>query len=191
MKPVYQENKTFDANDYTVDALPKGEYSGCTFTNCNFSEVNLIGFQFFDCVFNNCNMSNAVMKQTVFREVKMNNCKLMGIRFDECNTFLFSPQFDNCILLYASFYKLKMKGTNFINCNAGEVDFTEADLSQSSFTGTDLALSQFEATNLEGADLRTAINYNINPLANNLKKAKFSWPGLMGLLGHWGIEVDY
>jgi fluoroquinolone resistance protein len=190
MKRVYEEDKTFDTKDYTAHGLPVGEYEGCRFTDCNFSGVDLSGIQFFDCVFNNCNMSNAIMKQTVLREVKLNNCKLLGIRFDECNAFLFSPQFENCVLRYASFYKLKMKATNFINCNAGEVDFTEADLSHASFSGTDLALAQFDATNLENADLRTAFNYNINPSTSNLKKAKFSWPGLMGLLGHLGIEVE-
>ncbi len=190
MKRVYEEDKEFTGKDYSAHGLPVGEYESCTFTNCNFEAVNLTEIHFYDCKFNNCNFSNSILKQTVLRDVLFAHCKLMGIRFDECNGFLFSPSFEGCVLQYSSFYQLKMKGTSFINCNAAEVDFTEADLAESSFNGTNLALAIFDQTHLEKADFRSAINYTIRPSSNYLKKAKFSWPGLTGLLGELGIEVE-
>jgi uncharacterized protein YjbI with pentapeptide repeats len=190
MKRVYEEDKKFNGNDFTVLGLPVGEYEGCYFTDCNFEATDLSDIHFFECHFSNCNFSNAIVKQTVWREVQFTNCKLIGIQFNECNPFLFSPKFEGCMLQYSSFYQLKVKGTAFINCNAAEVDFTEADLTGSTFEGTNLALTTFEQTNLEKADFRRAINYTIRPSVNNIKKAKFSWPGLMGLLGELGIEAE-
>ena len=190
MKRVYEEDQQFSGKDFATHGLPVGEYEGCTFTDCNFEATDLSDIHFFECRFSNCNFSNAVVKKTVLRDVQFINCKLMGIAFHDCNTFLFSPRFESCALQYSSFYQLNMKETSFINCNATEVDFTEADLTGSTFEGTNLALATFEQTHLEKADLRTALHYTIRPSVNHIRKAKFSWPGLTGLLGEMDIEVE-
>ena len=71
-----------------------------------------------------------------------------------------------------------------------EVDFTEADLTESVLDGCDLTGAIFDATNLEKADLRTALHYSIDPQQNRIKKAKFSWPALTGLLDRYQIVID-
>jgi fluoroquinolone resistance protein len=43
---------------------------------------------------------------------------------------------------------------------------------------------------LEKADLRTAYNYSIDPSINKIKKAKFSLPGVVGLLSKYDIEIE-
>jgi len=48
----------------------------------------------------------------------------------------------------------------------------------------------FENTNLQKVDLRSAINYSINPEINQIKKAKFSASGLRGLLEKYDIVVE-
>ena len=98
--------------------------------------------------------------------------------------------FENCLLQYASFYRLKIKQTRFINCNAIETDFTEADATEVVFDNTNLALAIFEQTNLQKTDFRTAMNYQINPSNNIIKQAKFSWPELKGLLSELQIEIE-
>jgi hypothetical protein len=48
----------------------------------------------------------------------------------------------------------------------------------------------FEGTNLEKTDFRSAFNYSLDPEINRMKKARFSLPGVTGLLGKYGIEVE-
>jgi uncharacterized protein YjbI with pentapeptide repeats len=190
MSRGYFQDQVFTDADGSKKPFHIGEYEGCRFNNCNFAGNDLSGFQFFDCTFTGCNLSNTIVKQTVLRNCTFINCKIVGVQFDDCNEFLFEVNFENCVLQYSSFYQVKLKAPKFTACNLMEVDFTEADLSGASFAESNLALAVFEHTVLEKADFRTAVNYHINPAVNKIKKAKFSWPGLMGLLGEMGIEVE-
>jgi uncharacterized protein YjbI with pentapeptide repeats len=98
--------------------------------------------------------------------------------------------FEDCQLNLSSFFKLKLKNTRFIKCSLHEVDFTEADLTSSVFENCDLQRTIFSNTILEKADFRTAFNYSIDPEVNRIKKAKFSLPGVLGLLSKYAIEID-
>ncbi len=118
------------------------------------------------------------------------DCKLLGLRFDTCDNFLISFSFENCILNYASFYKLKIKETKFKNCEIKEVEFVEADLTSSLFDNCNFDRVVFDRTKLEKSDFRTSYNYSIDPEENNIKKAKFSSSGLSGLLDKYNIIVD-
>jgi len=114
----------------------------------------------------------------------------MGLQFATCDDFLFTATFENCILNFSSFYKMKLKKTVYKNCNLSEVDFTEADLSAALFDHCDLAKALFENTILEKTDFRTAYNYSIDPELNKLKKARFSLPGIAGLLDKYDIDIE-
>jgi uncharacterized protein YjbI with pentapeptide repeats len=71
-----------------------------------------------------------------------------------------------------------------------QVDFTEADLSGADFADCDLLQATFDNTILEKADLRTAVNFSIDPERNKLKKAKFTTAGLAGLLDKYNLLID-
>ena len=71
-----------------------------------------------------------------------------------------------------------------------EVDFTECDLTNAVFDNCDLMKSNFDNTILEKADLRTSYNYSIDPEINLIKKAKFSIPGVTGLLDKYDIIIE-
>lgn len=114
----------------------------------------------------------------------------MGIQFQECNSFLLSFRFENCILKLSVFYKLKLKKTGFINCNLQEADFTEADLTSAVFDNCDLHRTLFFGTNLEKADFRSSYNYSLDPERNRIKKARFSRLGIAGLLDKYNIEIE-
>jgi fluoroquinolone resistance protein len=58
------------------------------------------------------------------------------------------------------------------------------------FYNCDLSAAVFENTHLEKADFRTAYNYHLDPESNRLKGAKFSFHGLPGLLGKYGLEIE-
>lgn len=185
----YAEGKTFKKMDYTAEALPKGEYEDCRFIDCEFSGSDLSEVKFVDCSFENSNLSLATLSGTVFRDVHFKDCKMLGMYFEHCNPFGLSMGFENCLLNNTSFYEIKIKRTVFKNCSLQETDFAECDLTGAVFENCDLAGAQFDHTILEKADLRTATNYSIHPESNRIKKAKFSLPGITGLLDQYDIEI--
>ena len=63
-------------------------------------------------------------------------------------------------------------------------------LEQASFNNCNLQGAIFNNTNLKSADLRTAINFNIDPEDNKLLKAKFSRNNIEGLLRKHQIVVE-
>lgn len=168
----------------------EGSYEQCTFIHCNFNSADLSGVRMIDCRFDGCDLSLAKLKNSSLQEVKFVNCKLLGVLFSDCRKFMLDLDFDRCILKLSLFAGLKLKNTRFINCDLQEADFSEADLSGAKFDGSDLLQTIFFHTNLETADFRSAFNYSINPETNRLRKARFSIPGVTGLLDTYGILIE-
>ena len=185
----YIENKTFTKIDFLKEKLSKGEYESCAFVDCSFSQASLSEINFAECTFDNCDFSMAEILGTAFRDARFKNCKLLGLHFEDCNKFLFSAQFEDCILNLSSFYGLNLKSTLFINCSLQETDFTESNLTQVKFDNCDLKHATFEHSILEKADFRTAYNYTFDLELNRIKKAKFSKNGVLGLLDKYDIEI--
>lgn len=145
---------------------------------------------FDDCTFKSCNFSMTVFRNTGLRTVKFIGCKLMGIDFGASNSFSFSVAFQDSILDYSSFFQCKMKKTNFTDCSLKQVDFRETNLSMAVFKNCDLTQASFVRTNLEKTDFRTAINYSLDPELNKVKRAKFSYSGLAGLLFKFNLDIE-
>lgn len=183
------EDKLFDRIDFTENKLVVDEYENCRFINCNFYAVSLLNITFRDCVFDSCDFSLSEMKNTTLNDVRFTECKLVGVQFEECNPFLFSVDFENCVLKLAVFYKIKLKKNRFKNCNLQETDFTEADLTAAEFDNCDLMRAIFHKTNLEKADFSSSFHYSIDPEANRITKARFSRTGIAGLLDKYRIEI--
>jgi len=183
------EDKLFDRIDFTENKPVVDEYENCRFINCNFYAVSLLNITFRDCVFDSCDFSLSEMKNTTLNDVRFTECKLVGVQFEECNPFLFSVDFENCVLKLAVFYKIKLKKTRFKNCNLQETDFTEADLTAAEFDNCDLMRAIFQKTNLEKADFSSSFHYSIDPEANRITKARFSRTGIAGLLDKYRIEI--
>lgn len=190
MQKTYVEDKVYDKVDFATNPLPLAEYDHCAFTNCNFANANLLQIHFTNCKFTSCNLSGAKLDHTAFKDILFKDCKMFGLHFENCNPFLFAISPDNCTLNLSSFYRVRLKNTKFKNCGLQEVDFTEADVSNAIFENCDLAAAIFDNTNLEKADLRSAVNYSIDPQQNRIKKAKFSMNGISGLLYKHDIQIE-
>lgn len=190
MGQVYHENKTFEAENFTLHALLKGEYENCRFSNCDLSNADLSEFQFNNCEFVGCNLSLAKLIKTEFREAKFRKCKMLGLHFDTCNQFGLSFSFEDCALNYSLFYKTKIKQTVFKNTQLQEVDFSECDLTGAIFDECDFSRATFDHTTLVKADFRTSYNFSIDPESNLIRKAKFSLLNVSGLLEKYDIEID-
>jgi uncharacterized protein YjbI with pentapeptide repeats len=117
-------------------------------------------------------------------------CKILGVNFGDCSDSLFSVSFDSCILDYTSFAGKKLVKTLFKNSSLKNADLSECDLTASVFLNCDLDSAVFNKTILKEADFRTAINFNIDPENNNIRKAKFSLNGLAGLLYKYNLTID-
>jgi len=190
MESNYIEDKKFEKINFIEKPLLIGTYENCVFNNCDFSNADLSNFSFSECEFSGCNISMAKLTKTSFNDIVFKDCKLLGLYFEDCHSTPFIVAFENCILNFSSFYKQKLKKTVFRNSTIQEVDFTDADLHSSVFDQCDLTKTKFENTILEKVDLRTAFNYSINPELNKIKKAKFSIPGIIGLLDKYDIEIE-
>ena len=173
-----------------VNGLEKAEYDNCQFINCQFGNAFLNNFSFLDCTFTGCDFSMANVGGTSFKDVTFNDCKLLGVNFNDCNPFLLQLNLNRCNVKLGSFFGLKLKKSRFSDCILEDVDFTDADLSGISFPNCDFREAIFNHTALEKADLRTAINYSIDPGRNTITRAKFAYPAVLGLLDAYKIEVQ-
>jgi fluoroquinolone resistance protein len=190
MDTALHEDKTFDNIDYSGKKLSRTEYVDCTFINCNFTKTDISQHDFVDCVFKGCNLSLTIMENTGLKNISFKDCKLTGIDFSRCSNFLFAVSFENSPLDYSSFFKKKMKKALFTDCSIKEADFTETDLSMAIFKNCDLMNAAFVGSVLEKTDFRTARNYALDPELNKIKKAKFTYPGVTGLLLKYDIEIE-
>ena len=189
MAEQYFTDLTITQADYAKNGLNKGEYENCVFSKIDLSGADLSGIHFIDCRFEHYQLSNAKLHKTVVRDVVFNDCKMSGLVFSDCDGFLFSAQFIQCQLPYASFQQMKLKQHVFQDCQLQDADFTQADCSGAKFTGTDLSRTIFHQTNLEGADFSTAVHFSIDPEQNRLKKAIFSASNLTGLLDKYQLKI--
>jgi fluoroquinolone resistance protein len=189
-EPSWISETTFSKVDFATMPLRKGEYEKCTFQSCRFSGTDLSGYVFSECRFIDCDLSLCALKGTSFRETVFTGCKLMGLQFRNCKPFLLSFGFTDCILDYSGFQGLKLPGICFRKCSLMEADFTGTELRNAVFDTCDLNRAAFSGTILEGADLRSAFNFDIDPMNNRLRKARFAREGAPGLLKHFGIIFE-
>ncbi|GAA4114726.1 pentapeptide repeat-containing protein [Aquimarina addita] len=189
--PNFIFNETYTQQDFSITKLSVKEYDTCVFVNCDFTETDMSLVIFLECTFIDCNFTKVILKETCFRDDSVfEGCKMIGVYFDQCDTFLLSITFRNCILNYASFHGFKIKNTQFMECKLQDADFTNADISGVTFDQCDLNNAVFQNTIASKTDFRSAKNYKIDPTKNILKKAKFSHDGLIGLVDAFDIIVS-
>ncbi len=187
---VLHESKEFENIDYSGKTLRDREFYKCKFIGCNFTDSDLIGNSFEECTFEECNFSMTIVKGAGFRDVVFTGCKLLGIDFSQCNRFMFTFHFNNCIMDYCTFFGTKLDKTIFNKCSLREVDFTEANLQSAQFPESDLTGTLFSNTNLEKANFRGATNFTIDPEFNKMKGTQLYSFQLEGLLYKYGLDVE-
>lgn len=166
------------------------EYEQCIFRNCIFHNCDLSNLVFRDCIFESCDFSLSKVINTTLSDIRFIRCKILGVQFNECNRFLLSFNFEDCLLRLSVFYNLRLKGICFKNCDLQEADFTETYLYNASFLNCNLHRTTFDHTNLEKADFSSSSHYSIDPETNRIKEARFSLNGLPGLLEKYNIIVE-
>ena len=165
------------------------DFEDCEFKNYDFSALNLSASRFTDCYFEGCNFSGTKMLNTALQNSSFKDCKMLGMAFETCNDFAFSPRFENCNLQHSSFYTVQYKEATFLNCKLRSVDFSGAALKEADFENCDLEGAIFSQCNLEKANFGGALNFNINPNDNRIKGAIFDRDSLAGLLYQHDIKI--
>jgi uncharacterized protein YjbI with pentapeptide repeats len=189
MESVLHEDKTFENVVYAEKVIKGREFQSCIFSKCDFANSDFSYNKFLDCHFRSCNLSMMKLKGTTLNNAVFKDCKIMGVNFMDCIDFLFTVQFESCILDYSSFMGKKMVKTRFLKSSLKEVNFSQTNLSGSVFQETDLTDAIFNQTDLTAANLITAFNYAMDPELNIIRKASFSAHGLPGLLAKYAIKI--
>ncbi len=184
------EDKRFDKINYQEKIVKGRIFEGCSFTGCDLSKTAFLNGRFSDCVFTDCNMSLVKLGNSGFANNQFKGCKLLGIHFSECQDFLFSVSFENCLLDYASFLGKSMPRTVFRDCSLRQAVFAGCNLKGAGFYSCDLSDAEFNGTLLNEADFLTARNFRIDPELNKMVKAKFSVYGLPGLLEKYSLKIE-
>lgn len=186
---LFFTQQLFQQKNQLEKGTSKTTFNDCTFKNCNLSQENFKGCNFVNCEFDGCNLSMVKFKDVSLDGVTFKGSKLIGADFSSAKDFLFSVNFNDCILDYATFVKKKNKKAKFMNCALKGTDFSGADLTLSTFSRCDLSGAVFVKTILAQVDFSEAYNFNIDPEQNNIRKALFSQAGLSGLLHKYDIVV--
>jgi len=191
-KPLLEEseNKTFRSEDFSGRSLNNLSFTNCLFERCNFTESSWINAIFCSCLFKNCNISLVDLRGCRIQEVLFEECKIVGAEFLKCNTdFIFSMDAKKTFIQYCNFSELDMKKTSFEGSKIYDGTFINTCLTEVNFSDTDLKGTLFRRCNLNKSNFCGALNYVIDPLSNKIKKAKFSFPEVIGLLKSFDIEI--
>jgi fluoroquinolone resistance protein len=186
----YYDDIKYNAYSLVEDNFQIGEYQNCEFENCDLGCLDLSRFKFIDCTFKECNLSMAKINHTLIRDCNFIGSKMLGLRFDSCEPIGLSFKFENCQLSHSVFHKTKIKKTYFKDCVLHDVDFVDCDLSNSVFENCDLSRSLFENSNLEYVDFSSALGYSFDLNNNKVKKSKYSYPAIKGLLNQYNIVIE-
>lgn len=185
---------TYEDIEFTQDNFPFKDAFGAEFLDCRFGKLDLAGTRlancrFIDCEFFQCDLSNASLTGASLRGAIFRECKVLGVNFSSCAS-LGDLKFEESALNYSIFQNCDILDFQAHNCSLVEVDFSGASLKEASFKGSSLSGSAFEGSDLRKSDFREAMNYRIDPSSARLSKAKFSMPGVLGLLSHLDIEIE-
>ena len=184
------DSEKIENKQWQEDKLTNHEFEYCTFAHCNFSKASILSSSFVDCDFHDCNLALTNLGNTILNGAKFYNCKVLGVKFNYCNDFIFDVYFEDSVLDYCSFEGLKMSKIIFKNCSLKGVDFINSQLKQAKFINCNLDEAAFSGTNLQESDFTSSYNYAINLQENFVKKTRFGKDGLAGLLRNYDIIIE-
>ena len=165
------------------------EFTRCAFHACDFSGVDLGGSEFADCSFHECNFSNTVFTGSRFLDPTFIGCKLAGLAFYKADQLVFCITARGCRIVDCNFSDIKAKKSVVTGCTVSGCDFVNADFEAAVFSDTEFSGCVFHNANLRKADFTDARGYEINPQTNDVRKAAFRMPHVIGLLCGLDIKI--
>ncbi|MDD4850132.1 MAG: pentapeptide repeat-containing protein [Gemmiger sp.] len=170
------------------------EYNDCTFRNCRWLGVRVQNCSFLGCCFIGCALSGVTFSFCRMRDAWLENCTFRSIAWGGLRgrSALAQPfgKAVGCAFQYNDFSGMVLSGFDFSSNRFAECTFDDCKLPGANFRGVPLGRSQFAGCDLTKADFRDAESYAIDPTANTLKGARFSFPEVVTLLDGTGIQIE-
>ena len=185
----FYRDQVFSNIEFADKKVMSIEFYKCSFENVDFSKTLFNSCRFEECSFLQCNLSLVKVTDTSFIDVEFSNCKMIGIDWTEAIKPL-SFAFDACKLNSSIFIEMDIRNTKMTNCEIHDIDFDSANLTKVQLNNSDLKGCKFLNTDLSFADLSGAINYDINPNRNKLKKTKFTLPEALSLMNYFDVIIE-
>ena len=188
------EEQLFETLNLESQLIENAHFIECTFSHCNFFEMKIKNCVFDRCSFRSCTCAGTDFKYTDLKNNDFHHCSLVGISWDELKTkngiTLPFTAFENCVLKYNYFVKLKLNQFSFQGNVMEECYFEDCRMEKTNFQGCQLKNTKFAKNNLAFSDFREARDYMIDVQTNKVKIARFSYPEAVNLLTGLGIILD-
>ncbi len=166
-------------------------FEDCRFVDCQFSGPALRGAAFLNCAFQGCDCSNWDVTGLRFVGVLFEGSKLVGIDWTKTNRDpLTAFNFEECLLDYGDFSRLKLPKLKLVRCSVKGVNFERTSMLGADCRGSDFSESVFSETELTKADFRDARGYALDPRTNKVKAARFSAPEALNLLAAMEVIIE-
>ena len=134
------KNSHMVANKFTKCLLSGTEFSGSYLKGCDFSEVNFSDVKFEAGGFENNTVENAVWSRTSFVSMYLSDIVFDG-KLDDCyfeNCAFKKVTFQNATLINSFFKCRKLKGIQFVNCQADRMTYEFLKNGKADLTGITL-----------------------------------------------------
>jgi uncharacterized protein YjbI with pentapeptide repeats len=174
--------------DVDVTALPAVEFYRCRFERCRMADASTARVRFEDCEFVACDLTKLRFGDASLRNVRFVDCKLVGVDFAAAAD---NPDvaFQGCLMRYARFDGVALRGCVFRACQLIEASFTETMLDDATFDDCDLTNAVFKNANLGGADFSTSIGVFFGLSNNRVQDAFISVDTAIHLARAAGLRV--
>jgi fluoroquinolone resistance protein len=149
------------------------EFSGCTFTRCKAQESRWRRARLDECRFEECDLTRIQVRGMIALDLRFAGCKLMGVEWAELG-HLPRLAFTGCVLEFASFVGLDLRGVPFLSSQITEANFFDVDLREADFSGSELRGAVFRGCALDKADFSAATGALIDPATNDARGAVIS-----------------
>lgn len=120
--------------------LDKGNLSGSTIIDADFSNMRLSHVDFSNCEMLNANFSNSTIENCHFNHASLDYSNFKNTEFVEI------------LITTGSFFSTNFQGANFSNCIFRNINFEKSDFSDSHF----FAKNKFEQCKLGGSDFHSS-----------------------------------
>lgn len=127
-------------NQFIECSLIDTEFSASQIKNCNFSRANFSGVELKTTELKNCNVENVVWKLSTFELSHLSEIVFNGL-IDDCsfdNCSFSKVTFKNSKILNTFFKGKKLKGINFIDCEADRMTYEFLKNGKANLTGLSL-----------------------------------------------------
>ncbi len=183
--------QTFDKVVQSEPEPAGRRFEDCSFLECRFSGPALRAASFINCSFQGCDLSNWDVTGLRFVGAQFKGSKLVGIDWTKTNRDpLTAFNFEECLLDYGDFSRLKLVKFQLIRCSVKGVNFERTNMAGADCRGSDFGDSVFVETDLSKADFREARGYSFDPRTNKIRAAHFSAPEALNLLTAMELKIE-